>query len=46
MPPPEGGSGNASKFHENAAKSCFFGFLQSFRESSDLRFTKNLMELE
>ena len=24
----------------------FFGFLQSFRESSDLRFTKNLMELE
>ena len=24
----------------------FFGFLQSFRESSDLRFTKNLMKLE
>ena len=24
----------------------FFGFLQSFRESSHLRFTKNLMRLE
>ena len=30
MPPPEGGSGNASKFHENAAKSWFVRIFAEF----------------